>query len=104
MKNLYMAHRLSEGEMVLLIDDDETSGGNAERFGLGVNIPRPEGYQEGFSHKLLTEIIFYNFRLITGIEGIPTLIKSLSRVTTLLMLNLFIKTIEVQSVKESLLS
>jgi len=44
MKVLFMAHRLSLGEKVFLIDDDESSGSTAEKFGLGVQIPRPTGY------------------------------------------------------------
>lgn len=45
MKNLFMAHRLATGEKVFLIDDDEASGSTAERFGVGVQIPRPAGYK-----------------------------------------------------------
>lgn len=44
MKNLFMAHRLSAGEKVFLIDDDGGSGGTAEKFGLGVLVPKPAGY------------------------------------------------------------
>lgn len=44
-KNLYMAHRLSQGEMVLLVDDTEAGGGIAEKFGMGVLVPKPQGYK-----------------------------------------------------------
>lgn len=46
MKNLFMAHRLSVGERVFLIDDDEASGSTAEKFMVGVQIPRPAGYKQ----------------------------------------------------------
>lgn len=45
MKIVFIAHRLSAGQKVFLIDDDESSGSTAEKFGVGVQIPRPAGYQ-----------------------------------------------------------
>jgi len=44
-KILFMAHRFEQGEWAFLIDDDEDSGGLAERLETGVLIPKPEGYE-----------------------------------------------------------
>lgn len=43
-KLLYIAARYEKGERVFLIDDDKSSGGFAEQFGIGVNVPLPKGY------------------------------------------------------------